>query len=726
MALGWGVLVIGLAPSSAPAAPAPCSNETVRSQQGAALPDCRAYEMVTPPDKGSGEPEPTDLAAVREAREFIPLDPTSLPSPTGARAAVDGDRMAWLSEPIPGARNPGIDHLSTRAQGGWSNVDIVPRMSVLNALLCPLQLGVSGWSEDLSSSVLDLPAGPPSGFFQEADCGHDEPRLVAGEPERFRNLFLHDNSLEENALVNVTPPDVLWPEPQEPPHELWPASFLAGSDNLSHIVFEEELALTPDAPIGFPGGDELYEWSAGEVVLVTILPDDTPVHGALAGATRNYGAPSESPEDTALNLAQSRHAVSADGRRIFFEAEGALYMREDAERTVQVDASQGPGVGGGGKFMVASSDGSRVFFTDDSRLTGDSTANPGEPDLYEYNADSETLSDVAPGLSEAAGVLGISGAADDGSYVYVVAKGRLTASQSSRGATATAGEANLYAIHNGSVTFIATLDGAQDACDWVASGRCGGGGAPSGLTSRTAGNGRFIGFNSVRSLTGYDNTDSASGLPDLEIFLYDAANDQLACVSCRPDESRPTAGAAIRWPSTASKNASWHVGYPQRNVSEQGQVFFESTEALLPGDNNGRADVYQYVDGGLNLISSGSSKAGSHFLDATPDGSDVFFSTAERLVLRDRDAAFDYYDARTGGGFEEATTPAVACGAGSCREAGEQITALEPGSKFVFGHPKKFRRRCGRGRRSESGRVAGVNRRGHKNRCHRRSKGGRS
>jgi hypothetical protein len=684
--------------------------------------------MVTPPDKGSGEPEPTDLAAVREGLEFAPLDPTSLPSPTGARAAVDGGRMAWLSEPIAGARNPGIDHLSTRAQGGWSTVDVVPRMSVFNALLCPLQLGVSGWSEDLGSSVLDLPAGPPSGFVQETDCGHDDPRLVAGEPERFRNLFLHDNSLEKNLLVNVTPPNVSWPEPEEPPHELWPASFLAGSEDLSHIVFEEELALTADAPIGFPGGDELYEWSAGQVKLVTILPDETPVHGALAGATRNYGAPSESPEDIALNVAQSRHAVSADGLRVFFEAEGALYVREGGERTVQVDASHGPGPGGGGKFMVAGKDGSRVFFTDDSRLTGDSTASPGEPDLYEYDLESKFLSDVAPGLSEPADVLGVSGAADDGSYVYVVASGKLTESQSSQGGTAAAGSANLYAIHNGSVKFIATLDAAGDECDWVASARCGGGAAPSGLTSRTAGNGRFIGFNSVLSLTGYDNTDSATGTPDLEIFLYDAAADRLVCVSCKPDESPPVAGAAIRWPSTPSKNGSWHTAYLQHNVSDRGQVFFETTEALLPRDGNGRADVYEYTGGGPKLISSGTSPAGAHFLDATPDGSDVFFSTRERLVPRDRDELFDYYDARTGGGFEEATPSATPCGAGSCREIGAQIVAEpEPGSSLVSGRSKRPRQACRRGhaRRSKDGRTARLDRHGHKSRCHHRRKGGR-
>jgi hypothetical protein len=219
-------------------------------------------------------------------------------------------------------------------------------MSPLNDILCPLQMGASGWSADLAKTVLDLPAGLPRGFSGELECGHDEPRLVLGEPERFRNLFLRDNFTGAHELINITPSDVVWPEPEESGQTYWPASFLAGSDDLSHVVFEEELALTADAPIGYRGGDELYEWTADEVRLVTVLPDGTPVHGSLAGATRNY-APGPDATATAVNVAQFRHAISADGSRIFFEAQGGLYMREDGAETVQIDASQGPGPDGG-------------------------------------------------------------------------------------------------------------------------------------------------------------------------------------------------------------------------------------------------------------------------------------------------------------------------------------------------------------------------------------------
>jgi hypothetical protein len=107
--------------------------------------------------------------------------------------------------------------------------------------------------------------------------------------------------------------------------------------------------------------------------------------------------------------------------------------------------------------------------------------------------------------------------------------------------------------------------------------------------------------------------------------------------------------------------------YPQHNVSDNGQVFFETLDSLLRRDTNDRRDdVYEYEKGQLRLISTGTEEADSRFLDATPDGSDVFFGTAERLLPRDIDATYDYYDARIGGGFAEAASPAPPCGAGSC------------------------------------------------------------
>jgi len=726
------LLVIALLADAPTAVAAGCPNESRRvEQESTDLAGCRAYEMVTPPVKGSGEPQPIEFGETKEGHETAPLTPGRLLPAYGARAASDGDRMAWLSEPVPGAHAPGLTHLATRGPVGWESEDLVPPMSPLNGLVCPALLGMSAWSPDLTRSILDLPAGAPQGFKQEEECGHDEPRLVPGEPENFRNLFVHDNLGGANQLVNLTPAGVSWPEPEASGQNYWPASFLAGSDDLGHVVFEEELALTNDAPIGFPGGDELYESAGGQVKLVSLLPDGTPVHGVLAGATRNYEAESGLAGDKAINLAQFRHAVSTDGSRIFFEAEGALYLREDGGNTVQIDESTGPGNSGGGHFMVASADGSRVFFTDENRLTPDSTAEPGLSDLYEYDVDSGQLIDLTVDAVEPAGVLGVSGASEDGSYVYLVASGALTADANSHGDTPIAGEPNLYLSHDGVTSFVATLDLFKDECDWTQKANCAGGELGSGLTSRVSESGAFLGFNSVRDLTGYDNTDAATGEPDIEIYLYDAAVDQLSCASCDPSGARPTSGAAIKWPSMPGFGEKWHNAYPQHNVSTAGQVFFETSEALVPRDGNGRRDVYEYDDGQLHLLSTGTSEAGSHFLDATPDGSDVFFSTTQRLLHQDIDGLYDYYDARVGGGFPNPSSTSVRCEGESCRgPAAVPANGPSVGSATFVGPGNRRPAKCRKGTKRKHGKCVkskhGHHKKQHRAKDHRRLERGHS
>jgi hypothetical protein len=126
------------------------------------------------------------------------------------------------------------------------------------------------------------------------------------------------------------------------------------------------------------------------------------------------------------------------------------------------------------------------------------------------------------------------------------------------------------------------------------------------------------------------------------------------------------APAIIRYPAQAG-TSEMRNAYPQHNVSDAGQVFFETANSLIARDTNGQRDVYEYENGMLSLISSGTSEVGSYFLDATPTGSNVFFATAQRLLPRDVDPAYDYYDARTEGGFPEPTVTIPSCSGESCR-----------------------------------------------------------
>ncbi|MGE5527149.1 MAG: hypothetical protein ACM3Q9_00620 [Methanosarcina sp.] len=775
-------LLAALALASVPGArAAECANAERRSEQGsAALPDCRAYEQVTPPGKDSGEPlgALTTYSAEREQR-----------GASGARAAIGGDRFAWwseyalpedsLSKPYaPGV--PGLQDVSTRTPGGWSSENVIPPQSTEYGLGCQQLVGMVGWSADLERGVLadgiaQESALSPGGPFanQKLECGHEEPRIGAAqspgleEREGFQNLFVRDGETGAYRLLNATPEGAPHPRPSHEGQEYFPASFLAGSSDLSHVVFEEELPLTEEAerispeveeacekaePGCWEGHDNLYEWSEGvpgaasSVRLVTVLPDGSPVEGSLAGATRNNGGGGDDTKPGKIptlqlspNVAAFRHAVSADGSRIFFETGSGLYVREDATTTVRIDAAQSglPGAGdGGGSFMAASADGTKVYFTADAShlLTADTVPGSGE-NLYQCalpagDGGACALTDLTPAAE--AGVLGLAGtnegtrAEEEGGspYVYFVAKGVLTG-----GVGPVPGQPNLYLRHGGSTTYVATLAGGEegtspggtpctkntqsschvtygDSCDWTGRGGCDFTyeneelqSVTGGLTSRVSTNGRYLAFNSIRSLTGYDNEDAASQLPgektDAEIFIYDAVAGTLRCASCNPDPSvRPTASAMIRWPATPNGNGYQHAVYPQRNLSDGGQLFFESYDPLLPADSGGALSVYEYDAGSgqLALISSGASETESIFLDATPSGSDVFFMTADKLVGGDEDSAFDVYDARAGGGFPEARQSSAACeDEAHCRAAATPPGAVPVPGTASFSGPGNVR-----------------------------------
>ena len=83
--------------------------------------------------------------------------------------------------------------------------------------------------------------------------------------------------------------------------------------------------------------------------------------------------------------------------------------------------------------------------------------------------------------------------------------------------------------------------------------------------------------------------------------------------------------------------------FQSRYLSDNGRLFFNSPDDLVPQASNHKEDVYEYEPAGVgscesptggcvSLISSGSSGKESAFLEATPSGNDVFFLTAAQLA----------------------------------------------------------------------------------------------
>ena len=195
----------------------------------------------------------------------------------------------------------------------------------------------------------------------------------------------------------------------------------------------------------------------------------------------------------------------------------------------------------------------------------------------------------------------------------------------------------------------------------------------------------------AEEVAGYDNTDAVSGEADAEVYLYDAKEEELHCVSCNPSGARPQ-GTPLKkdnekaW--TAASIRGWETQwYPTRVLAEGGEkLFFNSFEALVARDTNGKQDVYEWeradskkeceelgaerfapAEGGcLSLISSGQSSTDSELVDSSADGRDVFFSTDSSLVPQDY-GLVDIYDAREGGGFPPPEPPRPECEGEACQ-----------------------------------------------------------
>lgn len=662
------VTLVILSGSAAPAAAAECPNEARRTEQGAqALPDCRAYELVSP-------------------GATIPLD--SRP----ARSSVSGDAFTYRDkQPAPEAATSSYYYLANRGPAGWSIQSIGPQGEAAARFEDECEQDVY-FSPDLSHNIDE------EGWFSpgSAHCKRSQEVLVPGEPLLYRNVFVHEIAGDSYQLLNLTPSGV-------PPAN---AKFEDASDDFSHIVFGEEAKLTPEAPAGY----DYYLWSGGELRLATVLPNGTPAAGQLAEAAGQAGS--------GINgFAPITGAVSADGRRILFYAGNSLYLRLNADQpqgptssgcigvtlgcTVQVDRSAGPGVSGGGIFGFASASGGRVFFTDESKLTPDSTASAGKADLYEYDVASEQLTDLTAGGPESADVRGVLGAADDGSRLYFVANGTLAAGATpgTCSGSETAGQAcNLYVLDEGTITFIARLP-REDRYIWreefpITTRK------PGFVWSEVSPNGRYLGLSWIASLTGYDNRNPSSNFPEREIFLYDAESGQLSCASCNPSGARPTNSTSLATSGQYGPTNEMRPNWMTRSVLDDGAVFFSTGEALLEADTNKFEDVYEFEAGKLYLISDGSYPGPSRFLDASASGRDVFFRTAQALVPRDGDSQnVSVYDARGGGGFAEPGPAAPPCaGEDSCRgeivagPASPAAATTSPGGEET--RPQRHPRRC--------------------------------
>ncbi len=604
-------------PTLAP--PDVCPNAQLRRENGStALPECRAYEQVTSPDKGGIEASLGDFSADGEAVSY------------NSRAGnIAGSGQAGQG---------GNAYVSLRTASGWKT------LSNLN--------GPSGSAYAAPDGFLSLMLGGTlSADFRSAIWFDNK------EPELW--TYARPNPYLRTADGTVTKINKDLPLNAHETSGLSGGENMAGaSDDLSHVVVD---GLAEAGDVWGPGVYEFIGTNA-ELTRVDLDNSESPISSCHGQASSGFD----------LGNAQTR-SVSSDGRVIVVVAFGGcgganppadeLWARIGGASSIDVSASQcsrsdcNPPAEA--IYQGSAKNGSRVFFTTTQQLVNADTDQTN--DIYACDIPSGTPAPAAGRANPCTAFRQISVAesgagevetvfppSEDGSAIVFTAKGVLAANEDALKEQAVAGDHNLYlwrqdsAHPNGQTIFVARLD-TED------------------LTVETRGipqltpDGRDFIFRTANKLVETD-TDSA-----FDIYRYDAVTGELARVSI---------GAASASGNSDNFNASIIERRPHEThpaISSDGEaVVFVTAEPLLPRDGNGESDAYLWKSGKVSLISTGAVGGGSGVAAISPSGRDIYFEPGTaKLTPSDIDVVADVYDARVEGGFNfPETTP---CSGEACQ-----------------------------------------------------------
>jgi hypothetical protein len=736
-----------------------CPNEQLRAETGSlSLPDCRAYELVST-SGAFGEPyEPASYIGQQGG-----LQATEHPF----EAAEDGERVTYVGEPPQAGGTgelgggQGDQWLATRTPSGWQTIGITPPLngSVIGGQFYAEPQPFQAFSSDLSSQIFQgartpLTAGLPQGchgLYARTDDGSYRPLFEVATAEGCRHPLFAGASSDEKHVIFQTQAALIEPA----------------------LTAEEAPPTREHTEVGFPYGEgcmfgcNLYEATEGRLQLVNVI-EGTPVPNAMFGGY---------PGKDGSGFADFSNAISADGSRIFWtDTEPGpdfehVYAREEGIGTVEVS-------GGAAQYWTATPDGHYAYYTEAGRL-------------WRFDTSDNTPEPLTPAGAEVNGAIGTNQTGEDGSYIYFVAGGAIAsgatqqtcqsystqeervnqreeeglltpaeanvirvrlreeAEKEVNGETPPDTGCNLYVLHGGATTLIATLSFSDNEI-LTRQEKTGGDWKP-GLGERTAEltpDGRHLVFESSRPLTGYQNRIGRQS--QNEVFVYDAASPSLLCASCDPVGSPPTVleieKLQGRLPVSAVSDTYMH-----RWVSGDGdRVFFDSFQPLVAQDVNEVQDVYEWeregtsgcptatsrFGGCLSLISGGAGQElnfagmelGDSFLvDADATGDNVFFEQHPPLGKIETKAGVNQlYDARVGGGFPIAGEVPCESGDACGGAATGQGAHRSPGSES-FSEPARPGA-CPKGHVRRKGRCVRKHKRGNakKHRHHARKHHGRS
>jgi hypothetical protein len=636
-----------------PIIPAPasesCPNQALRTGPSIHLPDCRAYEQVTPVDKEG-------------ATEIFKYGTATL---SATQVAEDGERFLFYDDLVKWGTNTGPQHtgylFSRRPESDWQMSSTTPQPAAgVNDYVIGLQspdltqvaLEV-GWKNNVNQSTeVTLLSGPLGGPY---DTVATIPRTQVPDPGANANF----------------------------------GAWLAASADFSRLVFESTARKLAGHQTGTASGYDLYEYSGGQLRQANVDSAGHTIGSCGARVVHGYEgfAGGHGP---ANNAHASPHALSADGSRLFFEAVPGsncsepthLYMRTAGAETTDLGTytflAANPAAtklllehtaAGAHEVLLydtaaqelrhlfttqaalsehgqfASADLTDFYFTSEEVLTPEAPAGTGH--LYRYDIPAEALRLALPaGAPDSFGNSNAKSPAvsPDGRYFYFPAQG-------------------IAGVPGGRESQVYRYDSVEELVQCIS--------CASPFNPEPS---LFSTFMGVEAGTG----NSVNGTPDPTLA---SANGDYVFFDT------PSALLSSDIDGELNPGAEGPAGFASSEFSPSSDLY----EWRKPG-----VDGCSHAQGCLSLISSGQGGFKVMPLGTTPSGRDVFFTTTSRLAPTDQDSALDVYDARIGGGLPTQTFP-VECEGDACHHPATPPAEPTLSTSVPSGpgnqHPRKHRKR---------------------------------
>lgn len=615
-----------------------CPNEAIREEQhSTSLPECRAYEQVSPVDKGGMDAGVESFQGAHSSDVVV--------SPGGNRViyssltAPPGDLQGW-----------DVADAATRGPGGWVFQGMLGEYGPVLDGEIQKPNTFYGYSEDLRTGLYsDYTQATHSVTFYLQRANGSRALVTSGHSP----VGLGDTVC---------------------------ARALSADGRHALFISEEPLTTIPGG-VSTVGSTVLYEWedngAQGTLRIVNLANDGSLINpeagpGQTSGGAdlgRDTGGGSGSTRQCAIAWPVGmRNAISANGERVFFQAPpgvGQLYLREDASKTTEVSAPEAglPAATAVG-YLGATRDGSKVWFEANAPLTSEAPEGSNTA-LYQYDVDTQTLTWITTlpsghGFSEEGFM-----PADQGGRIYYTTYHREVGQ--------IANFSDLY-TWDGSGPPTLVFQGATEGEGPASNGREGLRDYEAPSADLTA-DGRYLVFSIERHPFGAHPASLKS-----EIYRYDAQTGVTQDITAIPGEP----------PFSFHPELSGEVSRVRLNLvhemSRDGlTVFFDTDAPMVPTDTNRGRDVYEWHDGKTSLISAGTGPDESLFsgLDSTPGGVNAIFWTRDALVSQDGDLLGDFYDARTDGGYPQPPA-APTCSGDACQGRSGAVPGQLPPASSRF------------------------------------------